>query len=307
MRKVLFVLLMAVMLLVPLDSYARTYSAHFDKATPEQVINTLKQETGLDIVCTKDLLKSAKSPVTCDFTGLTLDQLLNRVLSVNMQLGYEVVDNTVVIKRPDAAADRVKGEISGVVFDTDANEPLIGATITIDGTSDITVTDADGRFTFANVDVLNPVVSATFVGMKPASVKVTPGNQHDVRVNMETHVTMMSEVVVTGYQEVKKEKMTGATTTVSAEKLNQRFSTNVLDNLEGRVAGLSTYGGKPIIRGLGTLHGNTSPLLVVDGVPVESSLASFDPFSDESVSSDSGVGALADLNPYDIELSLIHI
>jgi TonB-linked SusC/RagA family outer membrane protein len=301
MRKVLFVLLMAVMLLVPLDSYARTYSAHFDKATPEQVINTLKQETGLDIVCTKDLLKSAKSPVTCDFTGLTLDQLLNRVLSVNMQLGYEVVDNTVVIKRPDAAADRVKGEISGVVFDTDANEPLIGATITIDGTSDITVTDADGRFTFANVDVLNPVVSATFVGMKPASVKVTPGNQHDVRVNMETHVTMMSEVVVTGYQEVKKEKMTGATTTVSAEKLNQRFSTNVLDNLEGRVAGLSTYGGKPIIRGLGTLHGNTSPLLVVDGVPVESSLASFDPFSDESVSSDSGVGALADLNPYDIE------
>ena len=151
------------------------------------------------------------------------------------------------------------------------------------------------------MDVLNPVVSATFVGMKPASVKVTPGNQHDVRVNMETHVTMMSEVVVTGYQEVKKEKMTGATTTVSAEKLNQRFSTNVLDNLEGRVAGLSTYGGKPIIRGLGTLHGNTSPLLVVDGVPVESSLASFDPFSDESVSSDSGVGALADLNPYDIE------
>ena len=75
--------------------------------------------------------------------------------------------------------------------------------------------------------------------------------------------------------------MTGSVTTISSAKLNERYTTNVLDNLEGRVAGLSTYGGKPIIRGVGTLHGNTAPLLVVDGVPIE--------------------GAIEDLNPYDIQ------
>ena len=302
MKKVLLVLFLAIMLLVPLDGYARTYSAVFEKASPEEVINTLKRETGLDFVCTKELLNSAKSPVTCNFTGLTLDQLLNRVLSVNMLLGYEVVDNTVVVKRPDAGADYVQGEIKGVVYDEDENEPLAGATIIIDGTDNIAVTDIDGRFSFKDIRALNPVVSASFVGMKPASIKVTPKNQNALRFELKTHVSMMSEVVVTGYQEVRKEKMTGAATTISADKLDQRFSTNVLDNLEGRVAGLSTYGGKPIIRGMGTFQGATSPLLVVDGVPVESSLSSFDPFSSSDLSAtDAAAGALADLNPYDIE------
>lgn len=92
---------------------------------------------------------------------------------------------------------------------------------------------------------------------------------------------MMSEVVVTGYQDIKKEKMTGSVTTVSADKLDERYTLNLLDNLEGRVAGLSTYGGKPIIRGVGTLSGSTAPLLVVDGLPIE--------------------GELEDINPYDIE------
>ncbi len=85
---------------------------------------------------------------------------------------------------------------------------------------------------------------------------------HDIRFNMETHVTMMSEVVVTGYQDIKKEKMTGSVATISSEKLEERYTLNLLDNLEGRVAGLSTYGGKPIIRGVGTLSGSTAPLLV---------------------------------------------
>lgn len=281
MKKVLLVLLLAVTLLVPLNGYARTYSATFDKATPEAVINALKAETGLEFVYQKDILKHAKTPVTCSYSGLSLDQLLNRVLSVNMMLGYEVVDKTVVLKQPDLKVDYVQGEIKGIVYDTEENEPLAGATIMIDGTTNVTVSDINGRFTLKNVQALNPMVSAVFVGMKPASVKVTPKNQHDIRFDMETHVTMMSEVVVTGYQDIKKEKMTGSVATISADKLDERYTLNLLDNLEGRVAGLSTYGGKPIIRGVGTLSGSTAPLLVVDGLPIE--------------------GELEDLNPYDIE------
>ncbi len=281
MKKVLLVLLLAVTLLVPLNGYARTYSATFDKATPEAVINALKAETGLEFVYQKDILKHAKTPVTCSYSGLSLDQLLNRVLSVNMMLGYEVVDKTVVLKQPDLKVDYVQGEIKGIVYGTEENEPLAGATIMIDGTTNVTVSDINGRFTLKNVQALNPMVSAVFVGMKPASVKVTPKNQHDIRFDMETHVTMMSEVVVTGYQDIKKEKMTGSVATISADKLDERYTLNLLDNLEGRVAGLSTYGGKPIIRGVGTLSGSTAPLLVVDGLPIE--------------------GELEDLNPYDIE------
>lgn len=281
MKKVLLAILLAITMLVPLDGYARSFNARFDKATPEAVINTLRQETGLEFVYQKELLKEAKSPVTCNYTGLSLEQLLNRVISVNMLLGYEVVDKTVVLKRPNVNVDYVQGDIKGIVWDTEENEPLAGATIMIDGTTNITVSDADGHFTLKNIQALNPMVSAVFVGMKPASIKVTPKNQHNIRFNLETHVTMMSEVVVTGYQDIKKEKMTGSVATISAEKLDDRYTLNLLDNLEGRVAGLSTYGGKPIIRGVGTLSGSTAPLLVVDGLPIE--------------------GDIDDLNPYDIE------
>ncbi|MCM1137834.1 MAG: SusC/RagA family TonB-linked outer membrane protein [Muribaculum sp.] len=281
MKKVLMVLILAVSMLIPLECYARTYNAQFDKANPEEVIKTLKQETGLEFVYKKDILKHAKSPVTCNYTGLTLDQLLNRVISINMFLDYEVVDKSVILKTPNMNVDYVQGTIKGIVYDLEENEPLAGATIMVDGTTNVTVSDIDGHFTIKDVNALNPIVTCLFVGMKPASVKVTPKNQNNIRFDLETHATMMSEVVVTGYADVSKEKMTGATATISADKLDERYTLNLLDNLEGRVAGLSTYGGKPIIRGVGTLNGSTSPLLVVDGLPIE--------------------GDIEDLNPYDIE------
>lgn len=280
-KVVLLFFLLAVTLLVPLDGYARTYKAQFEKASPEEVIKTLKQETGLEFVYRKDLLKYAKGPVTCNYNGLTLDQLLNRVLSINMFLDYEVVDNSVLLKAPDLKVDYVEGTITGVIYDAEEGEPLAGATVMIDGTTNLTASDIDGHFTLKNVKALNPVVTALFVGMKPASVKVTRKNQNDIRLNLEMHATMMSEVIVTGYADVSKEKMTGATATISADKLDERYTLNLLDNLEGRVAGLSTYGGKPVIRGVGTLSGSTNPLLVVDGLPIE--------------------GDIDDLNPYDIE------
>jgi len=71
--------------------------------------------------------------------------------------------------------------------------------------------------------------------------------------------------------------------TISSEKLEERYTLNLLDNLEGRVAGLSTYGGKPIIRGVGTLSGSTAPMLVVDGLPIEGSLDDINPYDIESV------------------------
>lgn len=275
--------MLAVMVLVPLSGYARTYNARFDKASPETVINSLRQETGLEFMYQKELLKTAKSPVTCNYTGLTLEQLLNRVLSVNMLLGYEIVDKTVILKRPDVNVDYVHGEIRGTVWDAEENEPLAGATIIIDGTTNITVSDVNGHFTLKNVTALNPMVLAVFVGMKPASIKVTPKNQHDIRFNLETHVTMMSEVVVTGYQDIKKEKMTGSVATISADKLNERYTLNLLDNLEGRVAGLSTYGGQMVIRGLGTLRASSTPLLVVDGLPIEGDIEDINPNDVESI------------------------
>ena len=75
--------------------------------------------------------------------------------------------------------------------------------------------------------------------------------------------------------------MTGSTSTVTSRQLEERYTPNILDNLEGRVAGLVTYGDKTLIRGSSSMYAETEPLLVVDGLPIE--------------------GSIEDLNPYDIE------
>lgn len=283
MKHLLILLALFMVSLVPLQAEARTYSAHFVNASPEQVIQQLKKETGMEFVYKKDLLKHAKSPVNCDYKNLTLDQLLNRVLSINMFLAYEVIDNRVLLKSPNVNVDYVEGTIKGVVYDAEMKEPLVGATVIIDGTTHGAITDADGKFTLTKVKALNPVLTTVYVGMKPQSIKVTRENMGNVRFDLKPNTTMISEVVVTGYQDINREKMTGAATTISADKLDERYSLNLVDNLEGRVAGLSTYGGNLIIRGTGTFGAGSLPLLVVDGLPIEGSIKDLNPQDIKSV------------------------
>ncbi|MDE5786739.1 MAG: TonB-dependent receptor plug domain-containing protein, partial [Duncaniella sp.] len=173
-----------------------------------------------------------------------------------------------------------KGNISGTVTDEEG-EPLIGATVQVGDNA--VATDIDGKFKIA-VDGKNPSITVHYVGMYPYTLALSKNDlSKPLRIALKTNSTLISEVVVTGYQEIKKEKMTGAVATISADKLNERYTPNLLDNLEGRVAGLSTYGGQPVIRGTGTLYGTTAPLLVVDGVPVESSISDLNPYDIESV------------------------
>ena len=98
---------------------------------------------------------------------------------------------------------------------------------------------------------------------------------------MKQEISELEDVVVTGYQTIVREKVTGSTSTVTSRQLEERYTPNLLDNLEGRVAGLVTYGDKTLIRGSSSMYAETEPLLVVDGLPIE--------------------GSIEDLNPYDIE------
>jgi len=119
----------------------------------------------------------------------------------------------------------------------------------------------------------------SYIGKKTIERDVKLGS--DTVFHLEEDAGMMNEIVVTVYQDIAKEKMTGSVTTIRADKLEERYSPSLLSNLEGRVAGLTTYDGKTTIRGTSSLYAETDPLLVVDGIPIE--------------------GSIDDLNPYDIE------
>lgn len=243
--------------------------------TVKQFFAEVKKQTGLNFIYSTDL--AAKLPhITVNATNRPLRQVLDEVMN-KVNCRYEIEGNIVTITRR-MAGERVRN-VSGVVTDESGN-PLIGVSVCIDDSKVCTITDSKGFYTL-KVPANACSLKFSYLGMSNAELRLGSGKAPLSRSIQMVTDNQLSDVVVTGYQEISKPKMTGSVTTITASKLDERYTTNIMNNLEGRVAGLSTYNGKMTIRGTSSLYAETSPLLVVDGVPVE--------------------GSIDDLNPYDIE------
>lgn len=185
--------------------------------------------------------------------------------------------------------DRIqKKTITGTVLDEEG-EPLPGATVTIEGTSDITASDIDGNFTIL-CHSKKPRLVITYVGMKPVTLDLEKEKSGYVRVRMEAAPNMMSEVVVTGYQNIKRENATGSYQVLTAADLDKRTVSDLSDNLEGKIPGMmkktkssSKDEDAFIIRGQGTFNAKTAPLVVVDGLPIEGGMSTVNPYDIENV------------------------
>ncbi|MDE5689462.1 MAG: carboxypeptidase-like regulatory domain-containing protein, partial [Duncaniella sp.] len=118
------------------------------------------------------------------------------------------------------ATRTVNTTVTGTVVD-DSGEPLPGATVILDGTRQGTSTDIDGKFSLNVKGGSNASLTVSYIGMKPQTVSLSAYSGKPLHITLQFNAAVMDEVVVTGYQEIKKEKMTGATTTLSAEKLDQ--------------------------------------------------------------------------------------
>lgn len=159
---------------------------------------------------------------------------------------------------------KVSGNVSG------EGEPLIGATVLIEGTSTGTVTDLDGMFEI----LANPgdVLSISYTGFSSQNVIVLDAATL-ITVVLESGVGL-GEVVVTGYSVDSRRKIAGSVSSVASRDLQVSPSGNVEQQLQGRVAGVTVItNGQPgtdsqvRVRGFGALGGN-APLYIVDGVPV---------------------------------------
>ena len=255
----------------------QTVTMNMQSVTVKQFLATVKQQTGMNFIYSAELAKTFPR-VTVVATRKPVRQVLDEVMA-KIGCSYDINGSTVTITR------RLPGErvrmVTGIVTD-DTGEPLPGVSICIDDSKVCTITDVEGFYTLKVPE--NPcTLRYTFVGMAEAQVPLQAGRQQLRRNVQMIGENNLDEVVVTGYQDISKPKMTGAVTTITADKLDDRYTPNLLNNLEGRVAGLSTYGGDLKIRGTSSLYANTKPLLVVDGVPVEQSIDDLNPYDIESI------------------------
>ncbi len=189
--------------------------------------------------------------------------------------------------------------VTGKVTDNVFKEPVIGATIVIQGTSDGTITDFDGNYTLSNVPA-NGKLEFSYVGMKSQVVDVA--GKTTINVVMIEDVELLEEVVVTGYGGKQlRSKVTSSIAKVSEETLTVGVYSNPAQALSGAVSGLRVVqsSGNPgaapaiILRGGTNLDGSGSPLVMVDG-QLRSSLSDINPEDIESmeVLKDAGATAL---------------
>ena len=126
-------------------------------------------------------------------------------------------------------------DISGKVSDADSGEPLIGATIQVQGTSIGTITDADGNFNLTVSDGASVLV-VSYIGFK--SLEIAIGNQVDFDISLKPDLSSLEEVVVIGYGTQKKINLTGAVGIIDSETLESRPITQTSQALYGAVPGV---------------------------------------------------------------------
>ncbi|MEX2567871.1 MAG: SusC/RagA family TonB-linked outer membrane protein [Cyclobacteriaceae bacterium] len=202
---------------------------------------------------------------------------------------------------------KVEVEISGTVTDENGS-PIPGATILVEGTDTGTVTDIDGKFSLEAEE--GAVLLISFIGYQ--SQRITVGNKSTLNITLREDLESLEEVVVTALGITKKEKSLGyAVDKLSGDELSASRETNLVNSLQGKVAGIkitpasSGMGGssRVIIRGNASLTGNNQPLFIVDGIPIDNS--GFGGVTSNSagpsqVRTDYGSG-ISDINPNDIE------
>lgn len=178
--------------------------------------------------------------------------------------------------------------VNGTVISSENNEPVIGASVLVKGTTNGTITDINGQFTLTNISPTNKTIVVSFIGMETQEVAIKP----QMKIALSPTTEVLEEVMVVAYGTAKKSAFTGSAKMIDTKQILKRPLTNVVESLSGQVAGLQmiTTTGAPgstpsmLIRGIGSISAGTAPLVVLDGMPYEGGWNNINPTDVESIS-----------------------
>jgi TonB-dependent SusC/RagA subfamily outer membrane receptor len=190
------------------------------------------------------------------------------------------------------AQNATTGSITGTITGVETNQPIQGVRVTLLGTQLTVTSNPQGRYTIAGIAPGSYRIRASAIGYTPVvvdSIPVRAGQASNADIAMKHQTIELEKVVVVGYGTLAKRDVTGAVGQVSSDQIKQIPTTNAIEAIKGRVAGVDivSTGYKPgdgvrvRIRGQRSLKASNDPLYVLDGIPM--------------------AGGIGDLNPADIE------
>ena len=269
-----------------------------------ELFNQIKEQTGLRFLYNAEQLDGLAN-VSVQAQNEKVSDVLNKVFS-GKALTYDCDGKVIIVKKQEILPQTIKAKIiSGKVTDYRDN-PLPGVTIQIKGTAVGTSTNSSGVYSLP-IATSDAVLIFSFIGMKTQEIAVA--NKSEINVKMTEESSNLDEVVVTGYQDIRRDRVTGSVTVITAKEIENNSFNSIDQILEGKVAGLYSYttSGAPgtraniRIRGDNSISGNKEPLWVVDGLPLQGGVASINVVNAGNIQEsilDHGIGNIA---PTDIE------
>ncbi|WP_394972827.1 SusC/RagA family TonB-linked outer membrane protein [uncultured Croceitalea sp.] len=246
--------------------------------TVDEVFALITEQTDYSFIYHSDLFKT--SPSIFIKKGIKRANVLLKESLYNGNFNIVVTkNNAIIIKKKRWVDSILQWKISGKVTD-ESSMPIPSVSVLIKGTGQGTTTDIDGNYA---LDVSFPENVLIFSSLGYETQEVLVGNNTIINVSLKEKVESLDEVVLVsdGYQKVSIEKVTGSYGLISSKQISRQINDNLISSLEGLTPGLiinnysngvspSTGFNPPtfFVRGIGSF-GNTQPLIVLDGFPIE--------------------------------------
>lgn len=286
MKLCVFIICLTVLSVTASETYSQNarISLSMSNVTIEDVMRSIEDKSEYRFFYTEKL--SVENKVSIDCEKKSINEVLDGIFK-NTDISYKIVGRQIALFRngnePASFQSVQQKNITGKVVDSTGGT-LPGVSVVVKGTTNGTITDADGKYSLGNVPE-NAVLQFSFVGMKSQEVAV--GNKTSINVILAEETIGIEEVVAIGYGTQKKSDLTGSVASVSSKDMEKANPTNFAEALQGRATGVMVVNSQGApgssgvirIRGIGTVN-NNEPLYVIDGMFAES---------------------MGDINPADIE------
>lgn len=298
-RKLAGIGITAAMILCSADvgAQSKKVSLVSSSSTVGQVLKDIEAQTGyLFVYNTSDIDVSKK--VSLNFKDAAVSQVLDSVLDGhNVKWHFEGRYIKIMKQEPEGKS-KSNGpvKIQGKVCAADG-EPLIGASIMVKGTSTGVITDMDGQFTM-EIPTPGTVLVASYLGFVDQEFEAVGDGNFDIFLKEDNNT--LDELIVVGYGTQRKVDLTGSVGSVGGKTLADRKSTSIATSLQGAVAGVtvtrsgnepSNEGGDIKVRGITTI-GDSTPLVIIDGVPGDMSSVSSEDIENISVLKDAASASI---------------
>jgi TonB-linked SusC/RagA family outer membrane protein len=295
MRKILIMMKLSlfILLLSLLSAEASVFSQNsklnldYRNVSLKEVLGAIEDQSEFRFAFSSEYLDLNRK-VSVRYENESVTAILDNIFK-ETNIKYSIRDRVIILYQEETGSNQILQQalkVSGKVTDS-SGAPLPGVTVVIKGTTQGTITDANGNYSLSNVrdDV---VLVFSFVGMRTQEIPVS--GKTSINVAMAEETIGLEEVVAVGYGTQRKATYTGAVAAVSAEEIVSRPVTNAIEALRGKVAGVNIIetgqpGGKQRarIRGWGSLE-NNEPLYVIDGIQTKDGIDHINPNDIESIS-----------------------